>query len=95
MLYLKSLRVRDCVWICIRIRASAQTTPDSARPTQIVTATPVFSVLASIILCGAKYLGKHPDEDDTERGHACADDSDVDFDVRPVDHIGLVPRRVV
>jgi hypothetical protein len=95
MLYLKRLRVRDGVRIRARSCVLAQTAPNSARTAQIVTATSVLSVLASVVLCSAEYLGKHADKDDADRRHTGADDTDVDFDVRPVDHVGLVPCRVI
>jgi len=65
---------------------------DNTSPFQLSTATAIMSLRGS--LCCPKHLGEHAHEDDAEGRHACAHDADVDLDVGPGNHVGLVPGRV-
>lgn len=73
----------------------AQPTPDCTGATHTVTTTAVLYIVVCSFLCGSEHLGKHADEHDAKRRHASAYDADVDLDVGPVDHVGLVPGWVL
>jgi hypothetical protein len=40
---------------------------------------------------GSHYVREYMNKDDAKRRHAGTYDSDVDFDVGPVDNFGLIP----
>lgn len=93
MLYGVGLRVRYRMRILARTLSLAQATPYCTATAQAMAATGVLSVWCCF-LRGAEHPGEHANQNHTERRHACADDTDVDFDVGPVDDVGLIPRWV-
>lgn len=94
VLHSKRLRIRNRVRV-LRILTFAQPTPDRTGATHAITATAVLQIIVRSFLRGSEQLGERADEHDAKRRHTSAYDADVDFDVRPVDYVGLVPGGVL
>ena len=99
MPYLEGRRVRDSMRVLshIRLLLARERAADAGIVPALEHARAVRAVLCVVggrVLRGAEGAGEDAHEDEAERGHAGADDADVDLDGGPVCCVGLVPGGV-